>query len=1016
MKTLKELLATVKVVSLAGKKSSLDMEIKGLTSDSRRAEKGMVFVALAGTDQDGHKYVGDALAKGCTAIVVEKEMEVQATAVVRVNDSHRAYGLMAAELYGHPGREMTVIGLTGTNGKTTTSWIIEKMLRERGGKVGVIGTINYRYNGRDGESIVMDAPLTTPEPAALQHLLREMADSGVTDVVMEVSSHALSQQRLAGLTFDIGVFTNLSRDHLDYHATMEQYFASKSRLFLEYLKEDGVAVVVHSGAHEHGDPDGKWDRSMVALLRDNGFLPYTGKRINRSYLTCGFDRDCTIRAAEPVQNLEGSTCRIFIKEKSLHLKSQLIGRYNILNMLAAAAVGHAAGLEIDAIGRGLGTVTSIPGRLERVALPSVAADSDDPYVFVDYAHTPDALENVLQTLRQMSPGRLICIFGCGGNRDRGKRPLMGEIAGRLADRVLVTSDNPRKEDPAAILQEIESGLCRMQTNKTEISRLLDKSLPDPQYAVLEDRRQAIHMVCSQAEKNDVVLIAGKGHETYQITARGKRFFDDRLEARNGRLRWTADHLCRATSGSLDQQGAAPLLGEVSTDTRTLRPGDIFLALQGENFDGHGFAPEAIRKGAAALIISESCPAADSSVCVVRVKDTLRALGDLAGYRRRALAPGLLVIGITGSSGKTTVKEMTAAVLEEHYKSAQYAPVLKTRGNFNNLVGLPLTLLEINAGHRAAVLEMGMNRPGEIKRLAEIAAPDIGCITNVQAAHLEGLGTIEGVARAKKELFTAMSPGGVRIVNYDDVQIKKSGEYHGNTVIGFAVTPAGRKHNPAVKATRISSQGAAGMCFTLHVNNWRKRIQVPAAGAHNVANCAAAAAIATAAGVHPEVIVRGLSRFRSGDKRLQVSVLPGGIHVLNDSYNANPSSMAAALRTISDFGCDCGKIAVLGDMLELGDASADFHRQIGSLVGELGFQYLAVTGSFSGMVIEGARKTGMGKNKIMAGESADAIAHWLAGLIAKKKIHQGDWLLVKGSRGMRMEKVLESLAEHLKKEQ
>jgi murE/murF fusion protein len=1013
MKTLRELLAAVAVPYPEDTLAILDRPVSGLTCDSRQAGEGMVFFALAGSSSDGHQYVEDALDRGCLAAVVEKDIKVpDGIAVFRVQDARRAYGLMAAGFYGHPGREMNLIGLTGTNGKTTTSWIIERMLREAGRRPGVIGTVNYRYTEDDGKSVVMDAPLTTPEPVALNRLLRQMADAGVTDVVMEVSSHALAQQRLAGMLFDVGVFTNLSRDHLDYHHTMEEYFQSKCRLFLDHMGGGGTAVVVTGDPARLPGEEGDWGRKLELILRRKGFAGSEAGKNTRRLITCGFDRDCLIRCEEPVQDIKGLACRLSMTGRTMMLRSKLIGLHNALNLLAAAGVGRAAGLDSDTVLKGLAAVDRVPGRLERVVLPG-PGEKAVPDIFVDYAHTPDALENVLLTLRQVSAGRLFCIFGCGGDRDRGKRPLMGEIAGRLADRVMATSDNPRSEDPLEILLEIEAGLRRTGLEKIDPAGLMEKNGPGRRYAVLADRRQAIHLVCSLAREGDVVLIAGKGHETYQITAGTRRFFDDRLEAANARLRWTPAHLLKAASGTLERQGDGnPLLGEVSTDSRTLQPGDIFIALRGERFDGHDFLPSAAAGGAGALVVSEVPPEAVSGPAVIKVADTLRALGDLALYRRRALDRQLLVIGITGSSGKTTVKEMTAAVFEKHYATASHAAVLKTQGNLNNLVGLPLSLLRLNAGHRAAVMEMGMNRPGEIGRLAGIARPDIGCITNVQAAHLEGLGTIDGVARAKGELFAAMSGRGYLAVNYDDRHIRLLGESHGDNVIGFAVTPAGRRYKPAVRATRIVSRGTAGMRFTLRIGEWRKRITVPATGFHNVANCAAAAAIAVAAGIEPEVIAEGLAAYTSGDKRLQISSLPGGIHMLNDAYNANPSSMEAALRTVMGFGSGCRRIAVLGDMLELGEASLEAHRRIGFLVAELGFDFLAATGGHAGFLAEAARRAGMPADRIMQGDSTEKIAGWLAALITGDEIRPGDWILVKGSRGMRMENVIVRLEKLL----
>ncbi|MHB8810340.1 MAG: UDP-N-acetylmuramoyl-L-alanyl-D-glutamate--2,6-diaminopimelate ligase [Desulfobulbaceae bacterium] len=990
-----------------------DCAVTGVTSDSRLVRPGSIFVALHGAKQDGHAYVDQAVLDGCCAVVVEKEISVAgAVPVIRVTDSHQAYGQLAAAFFGHPARELTLIGLTGTNGKTTTSWIIEEMLRAAGMQVGVIGTVNYRYADAEGRSVVRAAPLTTPEPMELQALLREMRDRGVTHVVMEVSSHALVQKRLAGLRFAVGVFTNLSRDHLDFHGSMEEYFAAKKLLFTELLQPGGIAVIVTGTSPENSGVSKGWGRQLLAHLRQLGFGEYGPRRQGRTFLTCGLTEDCSVRATNCRQSLQGFAADFRLGSEVRSLRSHLIGGHNVLNMLAAAGVGFALGLSPAGLIHSLHGVGQVPGRLEWVQLPPYAGDAGQPRVFVDYAHTPDALENVLRTLRPVTRGRLFCVFGCGGDRDRGKRPMMGKAAAELADRIVLTSDNPRSEDPAAILAEIETGVRQGDAARVPQTELFGGGPLPVKYSVVPDRREAIHVICALADAQDVVLIAGKGHETYQITGTGKHFFDDRLEAKNAMLRWTVARLLQATSGTLQRPGESLLLGEISTDTRTLKPGDVFLALQGENFDGHDFVKTAVAQGVAALLVSRSCAVSAPGVAVIRVEDTLRAYGDLARYRRGLLSPQIQVVAVTGSSGKTTVKEMAAAIFNMQYGAAANGPVLKTQGNLNNLVGLPRTLLQVHAGHRVAVLEMGMNRLGEIRRLAEAADPDIGCITNVQAAHLEGLGSIAGVARAKGELFAAMRPDGVRIVNCDDARIRAlAGEYGGRRV-AFAVTAAGRKCRPEVRVTRIVSLGEAGMRFTLRIGTWRERLTVPATGTHNVSNCAAAAAIATAAGLAPEVIARGLASYSSGDKRLQIVPLPGGVFLLNDAYNANPASMAAALRTVSTFGNNCQRIAVLGDMLELGQGAVAAHRQVGALVAELGLDYLAVTGAQAAVVAEAARAGGMARERIKVCAGTDAIARWLAELIEERKIQQGDWVLLKGSRGMRMEQVLASLTELL----
>ncbi len=1011
-RTLRQLLGVLDDAEISG--LSLDHQVSSITSDSRQVEPGTLFVALAGTRLDGHAYIQDACERGCLAVVVEQDVECPpGCGVVRVADSRRACGFLAGAFYGNPARDMTMIGLTGTNGKTTTAWIIETILRQSGFRPGIIGTVQYRYMDRQGREIASEAPLTTPEPVKLHSLLDRMRRAGVTHVVMEVSSHALKQQRLAGLWFEMAVFTNLSRDHLDYHGTMEEYFRAKQKLFLEHLQPDGTAVVIQD--EPALGEQGGWGSRLLTILREDGFVPFGDARKGRRSLTCGFSEECVVRGGDMQQDISGSTGSFLVAGEAISIQTGLIGRHNVLNMLAAAGVGIGLGLAPGEIERGLAAVGPIPGRLERVGMPPYGVSRGKPVVFVDYAHTPDGLENVLKTLRPMVRGRLFCLIGCGGDRDRGKRAVMGRIGAEHADLIMLTSDNPRSEDPAAILAEMETGVRGSGLRRVEPEELAGMKTGARAYSVVRDRRQAIHLVCAGAGPDDVVLVAGKGHETYQETAAGKRFFDDRVEVGNSRLRWTADSITRAVAGQLVRTGRPGLLGEISTDSRTIEPGDIFLALAGENFNGHDFLDTALAKGAAGLVVSESCPHVPPDVAVIRVPDTLYALGDLAAARRRALTPGLRVIGITGSSGKTTVKELAAAIFAEYYGAGHDRRLLKTAGNFNNLIGLPLTLFRLNAGHRTAVLEMGMNRPGEIERLTEIAAPDIGCVTNVQAAHLEGLGTVEGVARAKAELFAAMPEAGLRVINFDDPHVRKLRGLYGDTCIGFAVTPAGRRLRPAVRATRISSLGEHGMRFTLQVNGRRHRFSIPATGEHNVANCAAAAAIAVAAGIDLEVIVRGLQRYGAGDKRLEIVELDCGVKVVNDSYNANPGSMAAALRTVSGFGANCRRVAVLGDMLELGPGGPEAHRRIGRLVAELEYSHLGTRGELAAEMASGAVQAGFDRDRVMQARQQEELAAWLAGLVRKKELRRGDWILLKGSRGMRMEEVLAALEQHLDQE-
>ncbi|MCI5162878.1 MAG: UDP-N-acetylmuramoyl-L-alanyl-D-glutamate--2,6-diaminopimelate ligase, partial [Candidatus Electrothrix sp. AX5] len=698
----------------------------GITCDSREAGPGRLFVAIKGALADGHDFISQAVAQGICWLVVENDPgPLPGVTVVKVNNTAEALGWLSAAFYDFPAQLLTLVGLTGTNGKTTVSWMIEQMLISAGYQVGVIGTVNYRYQDGSGREVIEPAPLTTPGPVQLQRLLRQMVDQGVTHVVMETSSHALELGRLAGLLFDVALFTNLSRDHLDFHGSMEGYFFAKKLLFTRYLKKEGQAVVVT-------EPSGmeaiNWgERLCHDLLGQQQAL---GQQVSVRVLDCGFNPKAAINADKLSQDINGFSCELSLAGEQVAFNSRLTGKYNVLNLLAAAGVGRALKMEPRLIFSGLEEVGQVPGRLERVLLPGVN-EEEQPCVLVDYAHTPDALKNVLQTLQSLAEGQLICVFGCGGDRDQGKRPLMGAVAAECASISIVTSDNPRSEDPEDIIQQIAQGAASMGAVELTTEELFgDQAVrygDFPGFVCLEDRKTAVHAACVLAGPGDIVLLAGKGHEDYQVIGQERIFFDDRVEGLNGLLRWKIPHLLKALQGgTIIQQGKQTgLFGQISTDTRTLTQGDIFVALAGENFNGHDYLQTAAEAGAAMVIVQQEVEKDElqkdvlpEHVVVFQVPDTLIALGQLAAYRRRLLCPKLPLVAITGSCGKTTVKEMSAAIFHRHFTAAQGTdtgmdPVLKTGGNFNNLIGLPLSLLPVNAFHKIAVMEMGMNQFGEI---------------------------------------------------------------------------------------------------------------------------------------------------------------------------------------------------------------------------------------------------------------------------------------------------------------
>jgi UDP-N-acetylmuramoyl-tripeptide--D-alanyl-D-alanine ligase len=461
--------------------------------------------------------------------------------------------------------------------------------------------------------------------------------------------------------------------------------------------------------------------------------------------------------------------------------------------------------------------------------------------------------------------------------------------------------------------------------------------------------------------------------------------------------WSLAEVLAATGGGLAGPAGSAIFGGISTDTRTIAPGDLFVALSGENFDGQAFAAEAVAKGAGGIVVGRE-PDPVQPVPTVVVADTQRALGDLAAWRRRQM-PDLKVLAITGSTGKTTVKEMTAAILARKF------PILKTTGNLNNLIGLPLTLLKVSDAQPLAVLEMGMNRPGEIARLTEIAAPDFACINNVHGAHLLGLDDINGVARAKAELFDGLAPSATMIVNLDDPLVRAMAKRYSQRQITF-----GLHRRAQVRATYVRLDGEAGIAFTLKIGREQIRVRLHCVGRHNVGNALAAAALAHGVGLNLEDIRRGLAEFTPYDKRLQIERLESGLRVVNDTYNANPASMLAALETVQGLGREHRAVAVLGDMLELGGESVAAHRQIGAAVARLGFSQLLAIGNFAEEMVAAARAAGMSKANCRIYPDKTEIVAQLKALLKGGGLVAGDWLLVKGSRGMRMENIIAGLKE------
>ncbi len=895
-----------------------------LCLDSRQIQPGDVFFACPGIRSDGRQYIQQAVAAGAAAVVAqagEPAPPAVPVPVLEVEGLSELLGEIAHHWYGRPSDALTVIAVTGTNGKTSTVQWIAAAMNSESRPCGTIGTLGVTL--ADGRNL--GGALTTPDVLTMHRSLAAIVAAGCEAAAIEASSIGIEQGRLAGVRIQIAGFTNLTRDHLDYHGTPEAYRAAKFALF----SQEGLRSAVINA----DDPAGA---ELLAMGGDISRIGYTIMR----------DVEAPFRAEDIQDGSEGLVFNLISPQGSAQIFTHLVGRHNIANLLLVAGVLRQLGWGLGRVARALAVLRPVNGRLQVVEPLGGASNAHpQPLVVVDYAHTPDALEGVLTALRPAAEsrgGRLICVFGCGGDRDTGKRPLMGAVAARLADEVLLTTDNPRSEDPQAIIEQIAAGM------------------PGPATVEL-DRAQAILQAVWHAREKDVVLLAGKGHETYQEANGVRTPFDDRQWA-GFALTW--------------QRGQT-----LSTDTRSIRPGELFLALEGEHFDGHDYLGAAHEAGASAAIVAR----ADASVDLPQfvLGDTRAALRRIAKVWRSVFS--CPVIAVTGSNGKTTTKEMIASILAAWLgEDARLA----TRGNFNNDIGLPLTVLRLRASHRAAVFELGMNHPGEIRLLADIARPTIALVNNAQREHQEFMCSVEAVARENGAVISALPTEGVAVFPGDEEYTSLWAELAGDRQVRrFGFDAGFDVHAREIRADRDRTE------FRLCVDAQEAPVVLQAPGRHNLRNALAAAACSHAAGAPLAAIAEGLSAFRPVGGRMQPQAMADGFQLIDDSYNANPDSVRAAIDVLS--ALDGRRILVLGDMAEVGEQGPGMHAEVGAYAAQCGIDHLLTLGEASRHAVDAFGE---------GAEAFDALDALLQRLLALRPGH----VLVKGSRSMRMERVVQAL--------
>lgn len=917
-----------------------DMEITGLARDSRDVQPGFLFAAMDGFQGNARDYIDEAVQNGAVAVLTNHPGLETTVPVYYVDRIREALALMSVGFYQpHPHH---LAAVTGTNGKTSTVFFLRQIWEYAGHKSASLGTL-----GVQSPDYTHYSGMTTSASVTLNQELQALARTGVTHAALEASSHGLDQHRLDGLTFEATAFTNLTRDHLDYHKTMENYLKAKMRLFTELTAKGGTVV-------------------LNADIPEFDLLDKTCRLHGLKVLSYGHNGR-ELKLIRQTLHEAGQDLSVQIMGQPHDIKLPVAGAFQGMNILCALGLAIGTGIDVETALQALQNIKAPDGRMELIGRTPTGAS-----IFVDYAHTPDGLETALKSLRHHTQNKLHVLFGCGGNRDMGKRPMMGKIAGDLADEVIVTDDNPRFEDAAEIRRQILSAV--------------------PTATEIDDRAVAIFTAVSRLKAGDVLLLAGKGHEEGQLINGMMYTFNDRIQALlaikalTGKPLWTKQELQEATGGLLPENIRAY---GVSIDTRTLQPGDLFIALKGDRLDGHDYVEQALKKGAVAALVDHPMVIPDSDKLLV-VPDTGKALHRLAQYAKNRSSA--VRIGITGSSGKTTSKEMLMKALSTQ------GTVHATQGNLNNEWGVPLTLARLPKDADFAVIEMGMSHSGELTELSKWVTPQVVMVTMIGSAHREFFASEEAIAEAKSEIFSHLQPGGTAVLNADspffDFLKQKAASYGVSHILSFGQNQTADSRlihmQPDAGRTTVRAR-VAGKDITFAMN---------LTGLHFVQN--ALGVLAVVAAINGDLIkaADGLSGMTAVKGRgAFVSCTHNGktFTVIDDAYNANPSSMAASIRVL---GMQPGrKIAVLGDMLELGDFAESLHTGLIDNLLEIQVDKVYAVGVMMKKLYDLLPPD---KKGAWAEKASDVVPTLESGL------ESGDFVLVKGSNSMKLYDIVKIL--------
>ena len=923
------------------------INFSGIAFDSLRVKKNNIFFAIKGKKFDGNNFISHAIKKGAKVIISEKKNQKKNSNIVFLHSSNVRKLLAEVSYKIFDKKVKKLVAVTGTNGKSSIADFYFQILKLNSKKVASIGTLGLKYKSK-----IKNLINTTSDPIKIGSILKDLRKKKIEFVIMEASSHGLEQNRLDGLKFDIGIFTNLSHDHLDYHKNMKDYLNSKLYLFKHLIKKRGDVIT---------------DKKIPEFKEIKKISIKNNIRLN--LIHGDFDG---IQLISHSFEKEKQILEIKFKKVKYKIYLNLIGKIQIKNILMAIIAANKSGLEFKKILKVLPKIKSVEGRLEKIG-----KIHNNSRVILDYAHTPAALELALSNLKEQFPyNKINLLFGCGGDRDLKKRPIMGRIAGKYSNEIYLTDDNPRHEKPFKIRNEIKKGIKNKKIHE------------------IPDRKKAIQKAVNNLETGDILLVAGKGHEKIQDYGKKRIFFSDQkviLES----IRLKNKFLFKNLKLNIIQEQSKINLSnklvirDISINSKSIKKNDVFFAIKGENVDGNNYVLEAIKKKSSFAVVNrlnKDCSLSKQ----IKVKNTLKFLTNCSSILRENI--DAKIISITGSCGKTTLKEMIGLILKKISKTS-FSPK-----SFNNKYGVPLSLFNMKQNDNFGVFEIGMDKRGEINNLSKIVKPDLGIITNISYAHSKNFKNIRLIANAKAELMNNIKKNGIIVLNGDDrffhylkgLALKKKLK-----TISFAI----KNKSSEIKLTNLKKKRNK---YELSINVRDKNVSFYTKNnnRNNLYNI-----LATIASLNAFINIKNLKK----DIFLNINTPKGRgdifdinfknkkIYFVDESYNSNPLSLKNSIENFEKIDLKKSKKhMLLGDMLELGKHSIKQHRLISKIINKTKINNVYVIGKYIKETYKGLNPD---KKAKILNNKLDMFK------IIKNDFKNGDYLMVKGSHSTGLNKFI-----------